>query len=138
MSTTVGKFLSHSVVFIKKKNPLRLHQWCFPGKFMNFSEAATGGASWKKILLKFFQYSQENIKNTPTPVFSSEYCQIFKNTYLEEHLLTTASNFLKQLQNSGELLSSVLTLLLKLHECRFENLFISCSLYENNKLKISH
>ena len=31
----------------------------------------------------------------------SEYSEIFKNTYLEEHMLTT-SDFLKQLQNSGE------------------------------------
>ena len=35
-------------------------------------------------------------------MFSSEYCDIFKNTYFEEHVLTTASDFLKQLQNSGE------------------------------------
>ena len=28
------------------------------------------------------------IKNTPTQVFSSEYCEIFKNTYFEEHLLS--------------------------------------------------
>ena len=35
-------------------------------------------------------------------MFSSEYCEIFKNTYFEEHLLTAASDFLKQLQNSGE------------------------------------
>ena len=42
-------------------------------------------------------------KETPTQKFSSEYCEIFlKNTYFEEHLLTAASDFLKQLQNSGE------------------------------------
>ena len=35
-------------------------------------------------------------------MFSSEYCEIFKNTYFEEHLLTTASDFSKQLQNSSE------------------------------------
>ena len=35
-------------------------------------------------------------------MFSSEYCKIFKNTYIEEHQLTAASDFLKQLQNSGE------------------------------------
>ena len=35
-------------------------------------------------------------------MFSSEYCEIFKNTYFEENLLTAASDFLKQLQNSGE------------------------------------
>ena len=35
-------------------------------------------------------------------MFSSEYCEIFKNTYFEENLLTAASDFLKQTQNSGE------------------------------------
>ena len=34
-------------------------------------------------------------------MFSSEYCEIFKYTYFEEHLLTAASDFLKQLQKSG-------------------------------------
>ena len=29
-------------------------------------------------------------------MFSSEYCEIFKNTYFEEHLLTTDSDFSKQ------------------------------------------
>ena len=28
---------------------------------------------------------------TPTHVFSSEYCEIFKNTYFEEHLQTAIS-----------------------------------------------
>ena len=35
-------------------------------------------------------------------MFSSEYCEIFKNTYFEEHLLTAVSDFLKQLQNNDE------------------------------------
>ena len=35
-------------------------------------------------------------------MFSFEYCEIFKNTYFEEHLLRAASDFLKQLQNCGE------------------------------------
>ena len=64
-------------VFIEKINLLRLRDWCFPGKFMNFAEAVTGGVS------------------------QVEYCEIFKNTYFEEHLLTAASDFLKQLQNNG-------------------------------------
>ena len=34
-------------------------------------------------------------------MFSTEYCEIFKNTYLEKHLLTTVSDFLKQIQNTG-------------------------------------
>ena len=33
---------------------------------------------------------------------SFEYYEIFKNTYFEEHLLTAASDFLQELQNSGE------------------------------------
>ena len=35
-------------------------------------------------------------------MFSSEYCEIFKNTYFEENLLMAASDFLKQIQNSRE------------------------------------
>ena len=30
------------------------------------------------------------IKETPTQVFPCEYCEIFKNTYFEEHLRTAA------------------------------------------------
>ena len=29
-------------------------------------------------------------KETPTQLFSGEYCEIFKNTYFEEHLQTVA------------------------------------------------
>ena len=70
--------LSYIVVFIKKINLLRLLDWCFPGKFMNCLEAGTGGVS------------------------QAEYCKIFKNSHFKEHLLTAASEFLKQLQNNGE------------------------------------
>ena len=35
-------------------------------------------------------------------MFFSAYCEIFKNTYFEEHLRTAACDFLKQLQDSGE------------------------------------
>ena len=35
-------------------------------------------------------------------MFSSEYYEIFKNTYFEEYLLRAASDFLKQLKNNGE------------------------------------
>ena len=31
------------------------------------------------------------LKETPTQVFSCEYCEIFMNTYFEEHLQTAAS-----------------------------------------------
>ena len=75
---------------------------------MNFSETATGGVLWKKLVLNILQYPKESCSpatvlktDSNTSVFS-EYCQIFKNTYFEEHLLTAASGFLKQLQSSGE------------------------------------
>ena len=32
----------------------------------------------------------------------SECCETFKNTYFEEHTLTAASDFLKQLKKTGE------------------------------------
>ena len=41
-------------------------------------------------------------KETPTQMFSSEYCEVFKNTHFEKYLLTAASGFLKQLLNSDE------------------------------------
>ena len=43
-------------------------------------------------------------KETLTQLFSSEYCEFLKNTYLEEHLLMSASDFSKQLQNAGEII----------------------------------
>ena len=33
----------------------------------------------------FFNNVQASLKKTPTQVFSCEYCEIFKNTYFEEH-----------------------------------------------------
>ena len=35
-------------------------------------------------------------------MFSYEYCDIFKNTYFEEHLLTVASDFKAATENSAE------------------------------------
>ena len=35
-------------------------------------------------------------------MFSSEYCEILKTTYFEELLLRAASDFLKQVKNTGE------------------------------------
>ena len=52
---------------------------CFPGKFMNFSEADIGGVLRKKLILKLLQYSQKSC-NTHLQH------DIFKNTYFEEHL----------------------------------------------------
>ena len=59
------------------------------------------------MFLKISQISQENTKvagprpasfikkETRTQVFSCEICEIFKNTYLEEHIRTAASEPLK-------------------------------------------
>ena len=35
-------------------------------------------------------------KETPKLMFSYEYCEIFRNTYFEERLRTTASYFMKK------------------------------------------
>ena len=37
------------------------------------------------VVVAFYQ------KETPTQLFSCEYCEIFKNTYFEEHLQMAAS-----------------------------------------------
>ena len=49
----------------------------------------------EKLVLKVKQNSQENIRVgtsflTLTQILSSEICKIFKNTYVEEYLWTTA------------------------------------------------
>ena len=36
-------------------------------------------------------------KETPTQVFSCDYCEFFKNTYFEEHLRRAASVYSKDL-----------------------------------------
>ena len=72
---------------------------------MNFSEASTAGVYEKSCSKKNFALLTGKlqacnfIKRDPTQMFFSEYCEIFKNTYFEEHLLKAAS---EQLQNSGE------------------------------------
>ena len=111
ISSTVIKILTYYLIrsyLLKRWNLVRLHHWCFPCKFMNFSEAATGGVLWKKMFLKISQYSQESCrpatlsKRDSNTVAFLWILLIFKNTCFEEHLLTVASDFLKQLQNTGE------------------------------------
>ena len=66
-----------------------------------FFESIHPSCFMKKTVLKNFAtftgklQACNFIKQTPTLVFFSEYCEIFKNTYFEEHLLTAASDFLK-------------------------------------------
>ena len=106
MSTTASKILTHYLAqqyLLKKINLLHLRHLCFPGKFMNFLEAARGSALLKNLFLKVSQGSCRpatlSKRGSNTGVFLSEYCKIFKN-YFEKHLLTAASDFLKQLYRS--------------------------------------
>ena len=93
---------------IVDNNGLRF--WPTSFKELTPTEAATGGVLLKKLFLKISQNSQENTcarvsflinckseacnfirKETLALMFSGEFCEIFKNTYFEEHLQTTAS-----------------------------------------------
>ena len=103
ISATVSKILTYYLIqsyLLKKINLLHLRHLCFPGKFMNFLEAASGGVL-RKNLLKVSQESCRSAtlskRGSNTGVFLSEHCEIFKNTYFEKHLLTAACDFLKQL-----------------------------------------
>ena len=73
----------------------------------SFSKVATRDILLKKALLKFSQNLQGNTcvgvsivikfikKKTPAHVFSSEFWEIFKNTFFTEHLRATAPAFQK-------------------------------------------
>ena len=85
--------------------------WKIKSMVCTFSEAATRGFLCKKVFLEVSQNSQETIctrvsffnkvaglrplfkKETLVKEFSCEFWEIFKNTFLTEHLWTTASNF---------------------------------------------
>ena len=65
---------------------------CYPNSFMmklpmkkNRTEAAVGDVRWKKAC-NFIK------KETPTQLFSCEFCYILKNTFLTEHLRVTVSD----------------------------------------------
>ena len=78
----------------------------FSWEIYEFFKSRHRGCSMKKdVLEKFAIFTGKLqacnfIKRNPTQVFSCEYCEVFKNTYYEEHLLTVA--FLKELQNTVE------------------------------------
>ena len=90
-------------------------------EFHHFTEAATGGVLQKRCSRKFCNIHRKTPvleplcglsslqfyqKETSTPMFSCEYCKIFKNTYFEEHLQTTASCFMKKNRHSWRLNNS--------------------------------
>ena len=76
------------------------------------SEAATRGVLWEKVFLEILQNSQEttcarvsfltSLKKTLTQVFFCDFWEIFKNTFLTEHLRPTATYFFKLQANLGD------------------------------------
>ena len=60
-------------------------------------EAATRDVIEKVVIKNFAIFTGKHLcwslflKETPIKVFSCEYCEIFKNTYFEKNLRTTAS-----------------------------------------------
>ena len=66
---------------------------------MYLSEAAIGAVLLEKVFLEISQNSQESAyvrvsllkKETLAEVFSSEFCEISKNTFFTEHIWVTAS-----------------------------------------------
>ena len=86
-------------------------------RISSFYRSSHRKCSAKKVFLKILKYSQEipvleslcepsrlqfYQKETPTLMFSCEYCKTFKNTYSEEHLRTTAY-FMKKNRHSWRL-----------------------------------
>ena len=74
-------------IFRKLKNVEKNNEnWVYTAA-QDITEAATSGVlSWRPATL---------LKKTPKQVFSCKICEILKNNYFEEHLLTTVSdNFL--------------------------------------------
>ena len=45
--------------------------------------------------MQILKENRKPVFETPTQVFSCKICKIFKNTYFEKHLQTTASEFLE-------------------------------------------
>ena len=102
------KILSYSVAFIKKINLLHLHHWHFPRKVCIFQRQPREMFYAKKLFWNILQYSQESCRlatllkrDSNTGVF----LWVLRNFW--EHvfwiaLVTAGSEFLKQLQNTGE------------------------------------
>ena len=75
----------------------------FYWEIYKFFKRAKCRCSVKKLFIKISQYSHDSTcvgvslqglqryEQTPTHMFSCEYCKIFKKTYFEEQLRTTAS-----------------------------------------------
>ena len=90
------------------------------GKDSLLPEAATGCVLLKKLFLTISQYSQKITcvgvffskacnfirKETPAEVFSCDYCEIFKNTFSEDHFQWLLCISLPSLSQDVELISA--------------------------------
>ena len=117
------------------------------------SEAVALWCSAKKEFLEISQNSQENTcaffnkvasgnymkKETLAQVFSREFYEILKNIfYYRTPLVVASKRGFYHITSKCLKYGQVILLNLKVHECRFENLPTSSSLYESNMLMISH
>ena len=79
--------------------PIKLYNFIMMNRsiesFENFQKQSPGVILWKKMFLNNLQNSQEihrlqacnfTRKETPTQVFSCEFCEIFRNIFFLEHL----------------------------------------------------
>ena len=65
------------------------------GALKNFAVLTEKHLCWSLFLIKLQAWRHATLLNeTPTQVFSWEYCEIFKNIYFEEHLQTAAPDIL--------------------------------------------
>ena len=69
------------------------HGRCFIKKpiFKDFAIFTRKHLCWSLFLIKQQGFRSAKKKQTPAQVFSCDYCNIFKNTFFEEHLLTCVS-----------------------------------------------
>ena len=95
---------SISGIWMGSKYTSAFRKYWISKRFCNFfaysiviSEAATGGVLWEKVLLEISRNSQPVPDRLATLLkkgiwqrcFSSEFCEISKNTFLTEHLWMT-------------------------------------------------
>ena len=88
--TSLNSHLSNHVndVYILRSSHQR--RFAKNGVLKNFAKFTEKHLCWSLFLIKLHKLYW---KETPTQMFSCEFCDNFKNTYLEEHLQMVASPF---------------------------------------------
>ena len=69
--------------------------FCYKGVHKNFPNFIGKQLSWGLFNKDTGLRSATLLKRAPTQLFPCEICEIFKSTYFEEHLRTTASGYIK-------------------------------------------